>query len=242
MHGLFGALKLSENVVELNPVVTQEQRDRVTRIKEWTDAAQVEIDSDFALLHSHSLMGVWGALEATVDDVAAGWIEHTNGVTADSAFAKLKVNVVQFLATPESQRHRFLIAELKRDLGSSLRTGVAQFEGLLKAVGLGGDVPAGVRRALVYAQQIRNVVAHRGGIADQRFVLACPALPFAVGDKVTVTSEQFFDLIGCFSMYAVVIADRIRARTGMRLTGIGIPEQAGHTFAGAGGAEGADLT
>src|SRR5690242_5096489 len=40
----------------------------------FAQLAQSEIDLDFPLLHSHALVGVWGALEYLIEDLAVAWL------------------------------------------------------------------------------------------------------------------------------------------------------------------------
>jgi hypothetical protein len=231
LGGLFGVLKLSENSLELSgDKATQDQIDGVVRMRRWTDAAQVEIDSDFALMHGHALMGAWGALEAMVDDVARTWISHSNSVATRQVFLRLKVNIGEFMAMSEEEQASHLLEEVRRDKAAGIASGLGQFERILAPLGVDGPVDPGIRRALFFAQQLRNVIAHRGAVADRRFVDACPTLGYAVGDRVRITSPQFFDIVAAMEGYAVMIADRVRPLLGLPPTGLNLPGNAGHTF------------
>ena len=230
MHGLFGSLRLFEMVANEAKDPTAAQVARVDETRLWTAAAQVEIDSDFALLHGHSLMGAWGALESMVEDVAMLWILHADAVQSRPAFSKMKVTIANFLRLDDREQAAFLVGELQRSTASDLKPGVGQFEAVLDDIGLGGSVDAGVRRALYYGQQLRNLVAHRGSVADRRFLEACPNLSYKINDKVRVSTAQFVDVTNSMQAYAVTLADRVCFAFGLKATGATVPGSPGATF------------
>lgn len=221
MNAMFGSLRLFEKVrSEAGDNATPHQVQRVEDARRWTSAAQAEIDSDFALSNGHSLMGAWGALEAMVEDVCGLWALHTQAIHSNLAFARIKVNAVDFLGLSPAEQVELLLDELRRIKGTEHKAGVTQFESVLDDIGLGGPVDEGIKNSLYYAQQLRHLIAHRAGIADKRFVEACPNLGYVVGSKVMVSTDQFFDIVDAMQGYAVVLADRVRAAFGLKPTGV----------------------
>lgn len=102
-----------------------------------------------------------------------------------------------------------LLAELlEREVGAPLKVGVDRFEELLKCIGLSGSVPDGVGRTIFEMGQVRNVLVHRGGIVDRRFVSACPWLGLNPGDKVSVDRESLSRFASAALDYAVVYLQR----------------------------------
>lgn len=218
---LFGSLRLFESVVDgEGESATPDQVERVERTREWASAAQVAIDSDFALLNGHSLMGSWGALEAMVEDVCVLWTAHSGAIHSQAAFSRIKVTAVDFLGLSERDQIVLLLGELRRSIASDLKPGVGQFESVLDSIGLGGSVDDDVRRSLFYAQQLRNLVAHRGGVADKRFVNACAALDYDINEKVSISTDQYFHMVDAMQAYAVTLAERVRAAFGLKPTGL----------------------
>jgi hypothetical protein len=73
---------------------------------------------------------------------------------------------------------------------------IEKLESLLGLVGLSGFINADVKRNLIELGHIRNVLLHRRGIADAKFVQACPWLTIRVGERVEVNStavERYTD-------------------------------------------------
>jgi hypothetical protein len=190
--------------------------ERVKLAKETAQLAESEIAKDFPLLHSHAVMGVWGALEAMVEDLAISWIEHNPSILSEPKIARIRIPLVEFQMMEQQDRLRFLVSELQRDLGAELKSGATRFESLLSALGLGGPLDKRIRDILFEAQNLRNIFAHRGGVADRRFIANCPQLHYVVGDTVTIDTPYFDRILRGLVMYSTIILNRCRVIDGLR--------------------------
>jgi hypothetical protein len=184
----------------------------------WTaELAESEIENNFSLLHSHTLMGSWGALEGMVEDLTISWMQHSPSVLEIPKITRVKVPLVEFQAMSDHERLRFLVTELQRDLGLDLKGGATKFESLLALVGLGGPVDKRVRDALFECQNLRNLFAHRSGVADRKFVANCPHLGYEVGDTVKIGGQDFSKNFFGLLTYGAIVLNRCRTLEGMRL-------------------------
>lgn len=189
--------------------------------------ARREMDSGFATLHAHSLLGLWGAFECFVEDIFLATLKNHPELLASEAFAKVKLPVASLVLQDQDDRLRTLLSEVSRASGSDLALGTTKFERLLDTVGLGGQIPDSVRKSTFSAQQIRNVWAHRGGLADARFVERCGSLGFGIGDKVNMPATVFLHLMHGLHTYGFVILDRVRVQHGeepLRMACVGYRE------------------
>lgn len=159
-------------------------------IEERAAEAEMLHQNDFPLLNGHTLMGLWGALESCIDDVAVGVVTDDRAKGAHTTLARLRVPVADFLYLDDEDRWRWLIEQIKRETGSTLKAGVGQFESLLTSIGLGGELDPAIRKTLHVAKAVRNVLAHRGGKVDQRFLTACPDVRLPIGAQLRVTTAQ----------------------------------------------------
>jgi hypothetical protein len=200
-----------------------EYEERVEGAKYAARVAELEIKSDFSLLHSHALIGVWGALEGMIEDLSISRIQHDPSILHGARFSKIKIPLVEFQAMSEQDRLRFIVAELQRDLGLELKSGATKFEPLLAEIGLGGSVDRRVRDAIFEAQNLRNVFAHRGGVADRKLVANCPQLSYKVGDRVKLGQEDFARNFNGLLTYGALILNRCRSIEGMRPFDANIP-------------------
>jgi hypothetical protein len=171
-----------------------------------------EIASDFRLLHSHSIVGVWGALETMVFDMATAWLLNVPNARQVEAVTRIKVSLALFDAMDEEDRMRSIVHELER--GQGQRSGIDRFEMLLDPLFLTSSYPSVLAENLFIVQQIRNVFAHRRGVADGRFVTACPFIDLAVGDPVPVTTTVWHTCIDTIICYGLLVESRVAAHFG----------------------------
>ena len=176
------------------------------------DLARSEMKTGFRLLHGHSLVGVWAALEVMARDTVVAWLVNVPETIANEPFASVKFTVGEFEQLERSERMSVLVDEVDRKRGGQ---GVGRFEHLLDAAGLSGSAPKRVRDRLFELQQIRHVFAHRGGEADRALVDACPALKLKVGRPVQLPSKTYLHYLTASWIYAVILSNRIRAQFGV---------------------------
>lgn len=177
---------------------------------QWkADRAKMEADAGFPILHAHSLLGLWGALECMIEDLFIASLETRPKLLANEAFAKVKMPVAMLTVADPHERLRAILAEAARSTNSDLGQGASKFERLLKMVSLDGPVPRVIADAVFSAQQIRNIWAHRGGIADAKFIERCPSMGAAAGSRVDMGQEDFGRYMHGLHMYGVVVLNRI---------------------------------
>ena len=194
----------------LHPEKNEKDNETENRAKKRAELAKSEIAKDFPLLHSHAIMGIWGALEAMIEDLAISWIEHNPSVLSEPKIAKIRIPLIEFQAMDQQGRLRFIVSELQRELGTELKSGANKFESLLSLLGLGGPVDKRLKDIIFETQNLRNIFAHRGGIADRKFVTNCPQFQYAVGDTVRIDTQHYNRIFFGFLMYAAVILNRCR--------------------------------
>ncbi len=185
------------------------------------ELAEAEITDDFRLLHGHSLVGIWGALEALTSDLAAEWLIQVPEALELPAFANLRIPIAEFERLERDERMRAVINELDRKTSATLRRGVNRFETILDAIGLSGRVDKPVSARLYELQQIRNAFVHRGGLVDRRLAEACPRLKLDPGSPVPVTDRDYGEYMTGALYYAATLANRIRTHYGAKPAKLG---------------------
>ena len=134
-------------------------------------------------------------------------------ILAAPALAKVKVPIALLDANADD-RHLLAVREIQHQASANLSRGVGQFESVLAAVGLGGGAPSSIRRVLLFAQQARHVIAHRGGRVDDRFLSACPEDGFELGERVLLNHDHFALIRTAMIGYVALLADRSRVANG----------------------------
>lgn len=173
-----------------------------------------EIENGFPLLHAHALVGVWGALEAWIDDACVRWIICAPDL-CDWGDRRLRVAPSELLEADEDHKAQVILAAVKSERISAQKLGVEQFESTLKVLGLGGHVPHRISEAIFQMQQIRHIYAHRAGIADATFVERCGnRLNCVAGERVAVSQSQMSEYAGAAVEYTHILHLRVEERLG----------------------------
>jgi hypothetical protein len=111
---------------------------------------------------------------------------------SNDALKELKGPLLPFLTLSLSERATLILKLLEKDLGGSQRqVGVARFESLLEQFGLGGGVAPLVKRTLLELWAVRNLVAHKNGVADLRFIETCPWFSASPGTQLFVSPLHY---------------------------------------------------
>lgn len=216
---LLGARDINHRLKKLNDELgrgwSEAQQDRLSSAESLAAMAEQEWQRDFPLLHNHALMGLWGALEAMVDDVATYWLVMRPASLQSPAFPKLPVDAANFLSLDAVGQMRLIVDELKRKSAGARQVGLAPFEELLSRVGLGGAVDTDVKSVLRIAKALRNVIAHRGGKVDARLMEVCPELGLSTDERVKITPGQLSSITDAMCYYADSLEIRRRQELGL---------------------------
>jgi hypothetical protein len=163
--------------------------------------AKKEQDSGFATIFSHSAVTTWGAIETTIEHILVNHLSRVDGadrLVRESA-PNLRDRTLRFTTVREV---RTAIRQWEGALPTELSSAVDRAIHMLKAFSIELALGADDVRNLSELAEIRNVLLHQAGSADQRFVDKCPWYRAKVGDKLCVTYEmmqRYFDAAGAFS-------------------------------------------
>ena len=167
----------------------------VATAKEIEELSERQLSEGFPLLHNSAAVLIWGALETTVRDWVIAWAASDLRRFLKSDARDLKLSLEQWIEIPEEDRARAIVEMLERGKGANLKKGIGRFDSLLTAVGIDPVVSAQDRKHLYELSSLRNVIAHRASVADQKFVKDCGNLGYAVGDAICVSNDQLCDFL-----------------------------------------------
>ena len=179
--------------------------------KEEADFAKQELDKDFPLLHAHTLVSVWSAMEALFEDVLVAHIIHRPEILKEEAFQKIRIPLATYEQLNQEDKARLLVYEFQRTTNSEQRLGVDCFETLLKVVGLAGTVEDETRRDLYELQQLRHTIVHRASVVDRKLSEACPWLKLIPGERILVSHKQYLRLVRAADKYVTKVIERATA-------------------------------
>ena len=191
LHGVGGGIAaVLRTMPESMYLGGPDAEDKLKNTEELSKLAQREVENDFQVLNSQALLAHWASLESFIKSFVASLLENEPRAREADGIRKLQVRLGEYLALEERDRYVYIAELLDRETGNPLRAGVTRFEDLLGVFGLSGQVEENVRKTLFELNNVRNVIVHKGGIADRRLVEACPWLGLNQGDVVKVRSAD----------------------------------------------------
>jgi hypothetical protein len=210
-----------ERIIELTRLVgdeiTEEMKSDKAQAAEDAAFTTNEREQGFPHLHAYTLVGMWGALEAGVEDMLVGILLHEPALLLKPEFGKIRIPFAKFEELDKEERMRFLLSEVQRGESSGLAQGVTGFENVLQVFDLSGPVTEEIRKPLWEMNHTRNVTVHRDLRADLRLIQACPWVNLKVGDRIfTNHAKVDFFLVGVVN-YLIVLVGRLGARYGAPL-------------------------
>ncbi len=208
-------LKVLEGVARKKAPLAERRRQNA-QARRLAGLAHQEAERQFPLLYSQALIALWSALEVLVRDLVIAKIQVSPEVLRAEPFAKLKVRLGEYLSLDEDERGQLIVELLEQDLQARLKPGIGRFEPLLQAIGIGGGTAESIRRQLFELSQVRNVLVHRRGVADRKFVSQCGTLAVPVGKRVTVSPELYARCHAAAMAYVMTLILRLTKQAGGR--------------------------
>ncbi|WP_372522768.1 hypothetical protein [Sulfuricaulis sp.] len=153
--------------------------------------AQRQFEQGFPYLFGFAALRLYSILEIFVEDFVLRLIENNQSIGEMPIIRKLQGPLVEFLQSSSARRAELLFNLLISDLNVPLKAGVGRYEAVFNAIGLGGPVDEGVKKVLLELSEVRNVIAHRNGIIDAKFLRNCPWFKANLGDTIRQTHLQF---------------------------------------------------
>ena len=190
----------------------EEYVEELKAAKDSAEFAEKEIKNGFPLLNAHALVGLWGAIDSAVEDALVGTLMHEPDLLRSEAFARLRIPLAEFETLERDERMRLLVQELRRGQPPDQAQGVEALERLLSHIGLSGDVSPKTKKAMWEMQNVRNVIVHRGSIADRRLIKHCPWLGLKVGDEVKVPHTAIHKYDAALHDYLYTIIKRLAVK------------------------------
>lgn len=172
--------------------------------------AKAQKDLGFPFLYSLAVIRLWSILEALVDDFAASLLKDPSFFKDEELLHRLKGPVIEFIGQPQEKQAELLVDLLKGAVQAASRSGANRFEVLLNPLDFSGIVDPTVGQIFVELCNVRNVIAHNSGNADERFLKACPWLTnITAGDQLTVTNIDFHLYLTALFCYLLELKGRV---------------------------------
>lgn len=195
---------------------SEESQQGLSVTREKAAFAQNEIDNAFPLLHAHTLVGIWGAFEASIEDLAVLILLNDPIARNRDPISKVRISIAEFETLDSDERMRVIIQELQRTLRAEQRLGVNAFEIILQTVGLDGAIDENVSKDIFEYQQIRHAIVHRGLLADRHLTERCPWLNLHPGERIKIDHKHYRRLTKSVTSYSVLVIERLKSKYPLR--------------------------
>jgi len=159
-------------------------------VNEMRPFAAQELGSGMSYLNSLMVVRLLTVVETVVADAVVWVLQTRPDLMTRTGVRKIEGPLVDFVAASEGERAEFLASALAQETRAPLKVGVGRFEVLLEVVDLGGEVKAPGRRAMLELVEVRNIVVHRNGRADAKFLERCPWIEASVGRQLVIKDEM----------------------------------------------------
>jgi hypothetical protein len=171
--------------------------------------AKIELDSGCEILHTQALVLLWSGLEALLIDFLAQWLTNTKEAKELPVVQGLKISLVEFETLGSGDRADYLLERLEEKLGSKKAGGIERFEILFRLFGMSSALDEAVVRNLLELSAVRNLLIHRRGIVDARFKSQCPWTKVSVGQKWSISHDDYHRYFDAVDLYVFEITQRL---------------------------------
>lgn len=194
---LHGASRLAEVVSEVKSDLDGEEHrtppEELARIRKMEDLAQEQRAKGHPMLVAHSVVALWSALEATIPAFCADWIVSQPSCLSSDDLSRVRVPASLLGATDRRAAASAVVDEISRQIDSSLKPGIGRFQGVLEKLGITFPIDDKIRGSLFELSKVRNLVVHRFGRVDLRFVGECPRFKLSVGEELRLTVNDYIE-------------------------------------------------
>ena len=197
---------------ESDPLSTEEHLHQANERAQKLEAfAKGELKYGLPYLYGIASTRLWSILEAMVDDLLVYLLQFRPECRGAEIIRKLEGPLVEFATAKESDKAKYLADLLIEQVKARLKLGIGRFESTLKEIGMGGPVDSNVQKTIFELSQIRHVIIHRLGEADEKLINNCPWLNLRPGQKVRVTQKDFNRYYLAFFWYMLELDRRLTA-------------------------------
>jgi hypothetical protein len=218
VHLTIRGLSYVERQPELLRILNKDDPSKAADLERADAAAKVaknEASDDYPLLHAQAVMSLWASLEASVRTLLAT-LMRVHGPARDvQALKKVKVHLATYEALEELERSLYVLDLLEETIGTRRRPGAGRFDDLCAAFGMTVTTPAPVVQCLLEFYHVRNVLMHRHGRVDRRFLKDCPWLSLTEGTELLVSHRLYHHYSAALNRYMGELTNRIRAYFGL---------------------------
>lgn len=172
------------------------------------ESAQKIRHNNYAILHTHSLVAIWGALESAVDNVLLALISND-----PQSLNKLRESGVKHIdanmRASDLTEQECLTLYRKLKSATAVNFDIVQsMQNLLSAFNINIDCDR-YKPNLLEANSVRNVIVHSFGVIDEKSVKNSPSLREYLGQPFTVSDERYLIYFDAIAQFLGDVQDKV---------------------------------
>jgi hypothetical protein len=156
---------------------------------ELAKKAEFHMKNKFHHNYSFGVVMLWSALESLVMEILEELLKQDKALYSANEIHNTKILLGEFVKLTEEERARFILKRLEED--HCRGTGIDRYIKLLGIFKIKISIGIRAKNQLFELHNIRNVIVHKRGIADQRLVESCPGKKFKKGKQIKISSADF---------------------------------------------------
>jgi len=158
-----------------------------------------EIKNGFPTILSHHAIALWAGVETAIEQTILGLIRRVQDAHDLIIAHSPTLNAEKFKTKTANDAEKALSLWDREIKAHSFDRSMQ----MLAALKVPVTISTEHRRSLIELSEVRNVLLHKGGFADARFLDKCPWLKLKVGDAFKVDVKRLGDYFDAASQFAV---------------------------------------
>lgn len=183
--------------------------------KRMAEIAKKEIDSGFPFFYNQAAIILYSQLEGAIKRFIIEFFSIEGVLASVDRLKKIKIPIAEYYRLSEVEKLEFLFQQYEKNESIGLQYGITRFEKLLEPIGFSGKLDEKIQKDIFELSQIRNILLHRGGIADKYFLDSCPWLNYNNGDKIGLKASQYGNYFKSALGYVIQITIRLGEKRGI---------------------------
>jgi hypothetical protein len=173
--------------------------------EEWAKEIR---DNDYSVLHTHSLVSIWAALESAIENLILALI--LNDTQSLDRLRKFGVKKIDENLKNHDLTEDICLSIYKKlkDVTSVSYDIVQTMQNMLSAFNI--NVKCEIYKSeLLEANAVRNVIVHRFGIVDEKSVKNSPSLAGYVGQPFTISNKKYLTYQSAIGKFLIDVQEKI---------------------------------
>lgn len=199
-----------EKLILANHTKAIQSIDRLIKEAPFLSKAAGELkQNDYHVINSHSLIGMWSAVEVAVEDTIVLILSKES--SALKLLTNCGIKITKFGPGPVIYEDaRKLFKRIERKFREKLKVGESYIK-LFDLFGINVSCNRNVLAKMDEINSVRNCLMHRGGVIDDRAAKGVAALQPFIGKQMPITQARYHEYFDAISAFLVALCGGVTA-------------------------------